>query len=305
MPTHDSPAFEATRVIKSYATGSRVLEGLSLTVPRGRVLGLLGRNGSGKTTLLRCALGLLRPQYGEIRLLGERFVDAPPAHKARIAYVSQTGACPGWASLREMATINALLYPRWDDALLRKLASRFGIPTEFPLGRLSVGERQLALLALAFATRPELMLLDEPAAGLDPVSCRHLLGSVAEAIAELDGVSIIMSTHRLQDVERTADSVAVLREGKIIAHEDLDTLRGETRRIQILFATGAAPADFVVPGALRVTREGAVINAIVRLADFSALDALRAHPGVTVVEHPVGLEELFVEHYAEPVRRGH
>src|SRR6218665_1419782 len=102
----DSPAFEATRLFKSYAKGARVLDGLSLAVPRGRILGLVGRNGSGKTTLLRCAVGLLRPDSGEVNLLGRRFLDAPPAHKARITYVSQLGASPGWADLRGIARIN-------------------------------------------------------------------------------------------------------------------------------------------------------------------------------------------------------
>lgn len=299
-PVNDA-AFRASALSKAFRRNSRVLDGLELSVSRGRTLGLVGRNGSGKTTLLRCAIGLLRPDGGAVTVLGRRFLDAPPEHKARVAYVSQTGACAAWNSVRDMAEINALLYPRWDPSLLGRLVSRFDVPPDLALGRLSVGQRQMALTALAFATRPELLLLDEPAAGLDPVSCRHLLATIAEAVSELDGVTMIMSTHRLQDIERVADSVAVLREGKIVSHENLESLREEVRRIQIVFP-GGVPDGFAVPGALRTSVEGAVVSAIVRLADEAPLNALRRMPGVTVLEHPVTLEDLFVEHYANPVR---
>ena len=300
MSTDSTPAFEADHLVKSYAgKRGRVLDALNLTVPRGQILGLVGGNGSGKTTLLRTAVGLLRPDSGEVRTLGRRFRDAPPAHKTRVAYVSQTGASPGLISLRETARINALLYPNHDDALLTRLVNRFQLPVDQTFSSLSVGQRQMSLVALAFATRPELVLLDEPAAGLDPVACRRLLTTIAEAVTELDGVTMIMSTHRLQDIERVADAVAVLSEGKIVAHESVEALRTEVRRRQILFAPGA-PDRIAIPCALRIRRDPGVWDALVRTHDDAELARLRALPGVTVIEHRVSLEDLFIEYYATP-----
>lgn len=296
--THASagPAFEARNLVKSYAKGKRVLDGLTLSVPRGRVLGLVGRNGSGKTTLLRCAVGLLRPDAGEVLTLGVNFRDAPPDLKARVAFVSQTDAAPLFASAGEIAGINAMMYPGWDDALFRSLAARFDIPMKTVLGKLSVGQRRMAVVALAVATRPELLLLDEPSAGLDPVACRHLLNTFAETMADLDGTTLVMSTHRIADIERVADSVAVLRDGKIAAHEDLETLRAEVRRLRIVFP-GGVPENFALPEALGLSREGHLISALVRTKNAGLADTLRA-AGATVFEDPVGFEELFIEHYS-------
>ena len=157
----------------------------------------------------------------------------------------------------------------------------------------------LASLLLALATRPEILVLDEPAAGLDPVSRRDLLRSLVDTLLRIEGCTVLLSTHLLADVERIATHVGILDHGRIVASGAVDDWQRTMRRIQVVYPGNSLPPDAEVPGAIRSQRLGPVLTAIARIADDAQLDPLRNAPGVRVNVFPLTLEELFIE-WMEP-----
>lgn len=293
-------AVEARDLTKTFPGGIVAVNGLDLTVPRGVVYGLIGRNGAGKTTTLRMLLGLLRPNRGSARVLGADLLRATPADRARVAYVSQAQQIYSWMTVDELATYLAHFYPRWDQAGARRLALRFELDVTRPLGLLSGGEQRKAAILLAFAARTEVLILDEPAAGLDPIARRQLVDEIVDLVGRGDGATVLFSTHIITDLERVAEYVGIMDRGRLLSSSRLEDLQGATRRVQVIFEGDGPPAGFVVPGAVRTRTDGPVVTALVRLASESQLDDLRRLPGVRVTVFPVGLEEMFIELLGAP-----
>ncbi len=217
---------ELSGIIKSYENKD-VLNGLDLSVQRGSVLGLLGTNGSGKTTLIKCALGLIRPQSGEARLLGEPSWDLSPEAKSRIGYVPQVINLYEWMTVRDLIDYTAAFYTNWNHDLVSRLIKELDIPAEDRIGPLSVGQRQKVAILLALGHEPDLLILDEPAASLDPKARRQFLQMIIE-LAEPDKRTVLFSTHITSDLERVADSVAILKSGTIVWHGLLEDLKEQT-----------------------------------------------------------------------------
>jgi ABC-2 type transport system ATP-binding protein len=211
---------------KSYSA-KRVLTGLDLSVPRGSVLGLLGTNGAGKTTLIKCALGLIRPQSGTARLLGEDSWTLSAAAKARIGYVPQVINLYPWMKVRHLIDYTAAFYPNWNHYLVARLTDQWAIPREDRIGPLSVGQLQKVAILLALGHEPELLILDEPAASLDPLARRQFLQMIIE-LAEPGKRTVLFSTHITSDLERVADRVAILSSGRIAWHGLLEDLKEQT-----------------------------------------------------------------------------
>ena len=219
-------AVELQNVSKSYGK-KQVLTGLDLSAPKGSVLGLLGTNGSGKTTLIKCALGLIRPQAGEARLLGESAWTLSGNAKARIGYVPQVINLYPWMKVRQLIAYTAAFYTTWNDDLVARLIQEWDIPQDDRLGPLSVGQLQKVAILLALGHEPELLILDEPAASLDPLARRQFLQMIIE-LAEPGKRTVLFSTHITSDLERVADRVAILKSGRIAWQGLLEDLKEQT-----------------------------------------------------------------------------
>ncbi|MEM9408358.1 MAG: ABC transporter ATP-binding protein [Acidobacteriota bacterium] len=291
---------EASALSKDFGEGP-VLDGLDLSIERGSFYGLLGRNGAGKSTLLRLLMGLQHPTSGEARVLGLNLSQAPEAHRARVAYVSQNAKLHPQLTAEELADYVGHFYPKWDNEHARRVARRLEVPWDRPWAELSGGAQQGVALVLALASRPEVLLLDEPASSLDPVARRDLLEELIDLLLEGDGSTVVFSTHILSDMERPADTIGVLADGKMLLSHSIEELQGRARRVQAVFP-GDVPAGLDVAGAWRSRREGRVLQAIVGLDDDAQLNPLR-EAGGSVDVFPLDLEELFVELLGEQESR--
>lgn len=278
------------------------LHGLDLAVPRGSVFGLLGRNGAGKTTLLRAIMGLLAIDRGVVRVFGEELPKASIETRARVAYVPQSAQLFGELSLKQHARLLTRFYPRFDLALAAHFAERIDVEWERSLAKLSQGNQRKAAVVLALASGAELILLDEPAAGLDPLARRELYDLVIERLGEGGETTVVLSSHLVGDLERLADRVAIIDEGRTLRCDDVEAYSQGFVRVQVIFP-GDVPPDFCLPGASATTREGSVARGVCELQRAGdALAQLEAQPELRVARYPLGLEEVFVD-LVGPARR--
>jgi ABC-2 type transport system ATP-binding protein len=205
------------------------LSGCTFQVPAGRVAGLVGPNGAGKTTLLHLAVGLIEPSAGSIDVLGEE-VAATPTQLARVGFVAQDTPLYPSLSVADHVRLGAALNPGWDAGLARARVGRLGLDRAQRAGTLSGGERAQLALTLAMAKRPELLVLDEPAAGLDPLARRQFLQGLMEFTAE-HTVSVVLSSHLVADLERVCDYLILVVEGRVQLSGDVDELLTTHRRL--------------------------------------------------------------------------
>lgn len=288
-------AIETNKVSKVFHDGAAAVRDVDLIIPQGTVYGLVGRNGAGKTTLIRILMGLLRPTGGSARVLGEDLWSASRQHRARVAYVQQYPAAGFTMSLVELSYFNSHFYERWDAGYAEKLSERFELVPAKPIASLSGGQQRLAFLIAALAAHPDVLLLDEPAAGLDPVSRRELIDQLIEVISDRADSTIIVSTHIISDLERIADRIGILDNGQLRLSSGVDDLKSDYKRVQIIFPDNPPPGYFSLPNALKYESEGAVVKAIINRADFDVIEQCKQIPGVRIQEFPIGLEDLVID----------
>jgi ABC-2 type transport system ATP-binding protein len=215
--------------------GSKLaLDNVSLHIPAGSVVGLVGENGAGKTTLIKHILGLLKAQSGRVRVFGLDPVADPVGVLSRIGYLSEEPDLPGWMRVDELLRYMSAFYSRWDHAYAEQLRRDFGLDTQARVKDLSKGQRARAGLTIALAYRPELLVLDEPSSGLDPIVRRDILGAIIRTIAE-EGRTVLFSSHLLSEVERVSDHVAMIRSGRILFCDSLDRIKGSHTRLSLSF----------------------------------------------------------------------
>jgi ABC-2 type transport system ATP-binding protein len=224
------------------------LSDCTLEVPSGHVVGLVGPNGAGKTTLLHLAVGLIEPSAGSVAVLGEE-VRGDAAQLARVGFVAQGTPLYASMSVADHLRLGASTNPGWDDALARGRIERLGLDSEQRAGTLSGGERAQLALTLAIAKRPELLVLDEPAASLDPLARRELLQGLMEFTAE-DAVSVVLSSHLIADLERVCDYVILLADGRVRLTGEVDELLATHRRL-----SGPRRDSSRLPASQRVVEE--------------------------------------------------
>jgi ABC-2 type transport system ATP-binding protein len=200
------------------------LNDVDLHLERGSVHGLVGANGAGKTTLIRHLLGLLRAESGTVRVFGVDPVEDPPAVLSRIGYLSEEPDLPGWMRIDELMRYTRAFYPAWDEHFAQELRDRFALDPAARIKTLSKGQKARAGLVVALAHRPELLVLDEPSSGLDPIVRRDILGAVLRTIAD-EGRTVLFSSHLLDEVELVADHVTMIRDGRILESAPLDQLK--------------------------------------------------------------------------------
>lgn len=268
------------------------LNDVSLSIPRGCVYGLVGENGAGKTTLIKHLLGLIVPTAGSVRVFGRDPVADPPGVLSRIGYLSEDRDLPDWMKLWEVIRYTRSFYPGWDDDLADEYLDLFGLDLNAKVGTLSRGQRAQAGLLIALAYKPELLILDEPSSGLDPVVRRDILGAIVRTVAD-EGRTVLFSSHFLDEVERLADTVALVHQGKLVLDGSLDTVRGEHFRMVAQYAE-ARPAAPKVAGIL--SAEGGPHEwTLIGAGDAGAAEAELAATGARVIERgPVSLEDIFV-----------
>ena len=291
-----TPILEFRDIVRAFKTGIPVLDGVSFAMAEGEVLGLLGRNGAGKTTLIRIAMGMLHAQSGSVHVFGKSPVEDPVAIKRRIGYVAEDQVLPPGSRISELVAFHRYLFPKWDSALETQLLDRFGLSPTQKIKQLSKGQaRQVALLC-AVCHRPELLILDEPAGGLDPAARREFLETSIQLLNR-EGSAILFSSHHMNDVERLGGRVVLLDEGKVRLDEDLDSLR-EGVSIALLPRAAAADAATLerIPGCLRARAVFDEWHLVFRGAPELAQAALRRAVGIEDIRcSRVPLEELFIE----------
>jgi ABC-2 type transport system ATP-binding protein len=220
------PAISIQNVVKRFGS-KEILRDVNLEIPAGTVVGLLGTNGSGKTTLMKCLVGLLRVHGGECRLLGESSWSLSAAAKARIGYVPQVVSFYPWMKIAELVKYTAAFYQNWNHDLAERMLREWNLSASDRVGTLSVGQLQKLSILTAVAHEPELLLLDEPAASLDPLARRQFLQLIID-MAEPGKRTVLFSTHITSDLERVADRVAILKTGRIAHFGSLEDLKEQT-----------------------------------------------------------------------------
>lgn len=297
------PVIQARRVTRTFENGVVAVNNLDLTVERGAVYGLIGRNGSGKTTVLRLLLGLLKPDRGDIRLLGHDFWTAPRSVRSRVAYVPQGNQLHGWMSVRDLCRYVGHFHDQWEMSYAEHLAKHLELPWTRKVGELSNGEQRKVALMLAFAAKPEVLILDEPGAGFDVISRKNIIDLIIDTLSSNDAPTFLISSHMVNDLERVCSHVGIMDRGRIIKSAELEKLLTTIQRAQVVFQEAAPPDDFSVPGAINSRTEGPVVTATVHLVDERQLNSIREIPGARVNVFPLSLEEIFVElvSQSEPV----
>ncbi|MET7748820.1 ABC transporter ATP-binding protein [Micromonospora sp. NPDC005367] len=221
-------ALETEQLGKRY--GRRwALQDCSFRLPAGRIVGLVGPNGAGKSTLLHLAVGLLRPDAGEVRIFGRSPYDNPAA-LPDIGFVAQDTPLYRDFTAAELVQLGGRMNVRWDAALARERLAQLGIPPKLPVGRLSGGQRAQVALALALAKRPRLLLLDEPVASLDPLARREFLQSLMGSVTD-SGTTVLLSSHLLADLERACDHLVVLHSSRVRLAGAVDDLVDAHRQL--------------------------------------------------------------------------
>jgi ABC-2 type transport system ATP-binding protein len=223
----------AIPAVQTQARGKRygsqwALHDCSLVIPPGSVTALVGPNGAGKTTLLHLAIGLIEPSAGEVRVLGWSAREHPELVLPRVGFVAQDHPLYRGFRLAEMLRLGRELNPHWDDELARVRLARLGIPLERKIGKLSGGQQAQVALTLALAKRPELLVLDEPVASLDPLARREFLQSLMEAVAE-GGLTVLLSSHIVAELERVCDHLVILAAGGVRLSGPIDDILGTHR----------------------------------------------------------------------------
>jgi ABC-2 type transport system ATP-binding protein len=276
---------------KSFGRRS-ALSDCTLEVPTGRIVGLVGPNGAGKTTLLNLAVGMLAPTSGSIEVLGERPASGA-AQLARIGFVAQEAPLYAGLSVEDHLRLGARLNPGWDDALARRRTERLGMDLSQRAGKLSGGQRAQLALTLGIAKRPELLILDEPVASLDPLARREFLQDLMEAVAE-HGLSVVLSSHLVSDLERVCDYVIVLVASRVRLDGDIDTLLATHRRL-----TGARRDPATLPADQHVIAQSHTDRQSTLLV---RTEAPIHDPAWTVGQ--LGLEDLVLAYMQEPAANG-
>jgi len=266
------------------------VDDVTLEIAEGSVCGLLGPNGAGKSTTMRCLLGLARPTSGRVTIGGSAVV---PATFESLAYVPERSALYSWMTVGDHLEITRRSYARFDAARAKELAAVFKLDSRKKVKALSKGQHTAVALALASAIRPRVLVLDEPASGLDPVFQRVVLDLIIDAAA--GGATVLFSSHQIGQVERAADRVAILRGGKVVVDGDIDCLKGEEKIVEAIFAHDVPALAFDGDARVRhVERTGRILRVHVRSgaeAIVREVDALGPR-AVHIVD--LGLEDIFM-----------
>jgi ABC-2 type transport system ATP-binding protein len=290
-------AIECEKLCRSFGRTAAVRD-LTLAVPAGAFFALLGPNGAGKTTALKLLLNLQRPDAGRARVLGTDSTRLTARDFRRIGYVAEGQDLPEWMTVAQLLAYCRPLYPTWDDSLCTRLISIFDLPLDRAIKKLSRGMRMKAALLSNLAFRPELMVLDEPFSGLDPLVRDDFIHGLLELPGDDRPRTFVISSHDIDEVERLTDDVGFMTGGRLLIHESADALRARFRRIEIVGPDVANGVAANSPAAWHeVRRPSANVVQLVHTAfvDGPARAELSAaFPAATLAVHPMNLREIFL-----------
>jgi ABC-2 type transport system ATP-binding protein len=255
------PDVITTHRLTKYYGRRPVVNHLELRVPQGAVYGLLGRNGAGKSTTIKMLLGMVHSDYGHCELFGENSAELRPETRARIAYLAEGHPLYRWMSVGQAVRFARAFYPRWNDSLLEQILEHFELSPKKKIRRLSNGQRAQVSLALAVASDPELLILDDPTLGLDTVVRRDFLESLIQII-QRRGRTILFSSHILGDVERVADRIGILVDGVLRVDCPTDHFKETLRRVVLEF-TGEPPDFPACPGLVNSRQVGRKLELVI------------------------------------------
>jgi len=275
------------------AIGPRqILKGLDFDLFPGQVVGLLGKNGAGKSTLMDLVLGFALPTSGQCRLFGEHSGRLSAASKARVGFVPQTDELMALMTGAQHLALVASFHERWDRELIARLAQTWEVPLDRRIGVMSGGERQKLATLMALGHHPQLLVMDEPASGLDPVARRQFMQAVLE-IASDPGRTILYSSHIVSDIERVASHLWILRAGEIIWRGELDHLKESVVRLH-LRADHDLPPNLALPGQLGCSVTGRTATVTLRDWQPVRLSELERTMDSRIELETLGLEDIFL-----------
>jgi ABC-2 type transport system ATP-binding protein len=284
-----------TRGLTRYFGSKCAVDSVSFNVPKGSVFAFIGRNGAGKTTTIRMILGLLQPTRGASRILGYESSALPPEARARIGYMAEGHPVYAWMRVGQYSSFQKGFYHHWNQQIFDSIIDYFAISPHTKAGHLSHGQRAGLHLAMTLAIEPELLILDDPATGLDPSARRSLLEAMIYFTRSRER-TIFFSTHLLDDVERVADHVAVMDYSVLRVCCSADTFRERVCRLVARFP-GEPPRKLPpIPGLLRATRADNELSLIVANVNGRTQSDLECLGALSVDEQPLSLEDALIAH---------
>jgi ABC-2 type transport system ATP-binding protein len=287
-----APYIVAHELGKSFG-GKAVLSGASFAVGPGDVIGVLGKNGAGKTTLLELVLGFTPATSGSVQVFGFDSYRLPGAAKARLGFVPQQDELVNQLTAADQIGVIASFYPQWDDALVARLCDEWEVDSRQRVKNMSIGQRQKLSILLALGHKPDVLILDEPVASLDPIARRQFLEQIIEVTA--DGRrSVVFSSHIVSDVERLANKIWIIKDQRMYWQGEFDFLKESIVRLH-LRSTSALPESLPIPNVLKLKRNGVSATAIVKDWGPEVERTLSMELDADVDVEQLALEDIFLE----------
>jgi ABC-2 type transport system ATP-binding protein len=286
------PYVVARELSKSF-NGKRVLGEVSFNVEPGDIVGVLGQNGAGKTTLLELVLGFTPASSGRVEVFGHESYRLPGAAKTRVGFVPQQDELVNQLTAADQIGVISSFYPRWDDELVTRLCAEWGVDSRQRIKGMSVGQRQKLSILLALGHRPDLLILDEPVASLDPIARRQFLEQIVEVAAD-GSRSVVFSSHIVSDVERLANKIWILKDQRMYWQGDFDSLKESIVRLHVR-AKRALPESLSIPNVLNLKRNGNTATVVVRDWRPDVEEKLSIELDAEFEVEHLGLEDIFLE----------
>lgn len=286
-----------TQGLRKSFKGQTALAGLNLDVPAGSIYGFLGRNGAGKTTAIKLLMGFLRPDSGDARVFGlpaGGFSASIDIHR-RLGFVTEEKDLYPYMTVEQIIRFTRSFFPGWRDDLEKRYLKLFDLPPNRKIPNLSKGMRSKLMLLLGISHGAELLILDEPTAGLDPVAVEDMLRELV-AISAAEGTTVFFSSHQLEEVEQIADHICIIDRGTAIVTGSLDDLKAQYQRLRIVFDQELRTPIQWLDGAEHIRQEGRTVEILASRNVDAILNQARSLPGTSVEHFPVTLKEIFLEH---------
>jgi ABC-2 type transport system ATP-binding protein len=289
-----APVIQTDGLSKAYGRMEAVRE-LTLSVGANRITGFLGRNGAGKSTTIKMLLGMVRPTTGDGAVLGRNIRNSEESVelRRRVAYVSEDKRLYGYMTVEQTIRFTGSFYADWRHDVAASLLRKYELPPDRKVKRLSKGMRTKLALLLALSRNPDLLILDEPSEGLDPVGVEQLLEGLVAQCAE--GTSIFFSSHQIEEVERIADHVCILEQGRLLADISLDDIRQSYRQIDLVFPFDPVGLEFQITGVEKVQTRGNQVSIFSRGNADAVVERARAFQASAIDIAPLTLREIFLK----------